>query len=91
MTNTKFTPFVPHPAHRQMTQADADVFALAAQMLAHPDVTKAILDAGGDTANIAHFSRSACRGRPINPWASDNDHETVKAALVSVSEALKVA
>ena len=89
MSKTVATPFIPHPAHRPMSPADAEVFDLAAEMLAHPHLAQAIRDAGGDTANFAHFSRKECGGRPIDPWASDNDHEAVVLALKRVAEGLK--
>lgn len=89
MNKTVATPFTPHPAHRPMTPADADVFDMAAEMLAMPHLSQAIRDAGGDTANFAHFSRQECRGRPIDPWAADQAHETVVVALQRVAEGLR--
>jgi hypothetical protein len=88
MTKTTATPFVPHKAHRAMTPDDAQVFALASEIYVHPNISKAIKDAGGDDGNIAHFSRTHACGRPIVPFASENDHETIVSLLKSTGEAL---
>lgn len=88
MTKTTTTPFKPHPAHRPMTPEDAQIFKTAAEMYVHPNVSKAIRDAGGDDGNIAHFSRTHCYGRPIVPFAADNEHETIVSLLKATGEAL---
>ena len=88
MSKTTATPFVPHPAHKQMTPEDAHVFTSAAEMYCHPNISKAIRDAGGNDAHIAHFSRIHAYGRPIVPFAADNDHETIVSLLKSTGEAL---
>ena len=92
MTETRkgqSTPFEAFVGHRKMTPDDATVFATAADMLVFPDIGKAITDAGGDLANIYHFSREVCAGKPILPWAVKEDHETVVAMLRKVGEGLK--
>lgn len=92
MTETRkgqSTPFEAFAGHRKMTPDDATVFATAADMLVHPEVSKAISDAGGDLANIYHFSREVCASCPIVPWAVRQDHETVVAMLRKVGEGLK--
>ena len=92
MTETRigqFTPFVPHEGHRRMTPEDAVIFQAAADMCVWPNVSAAIRAAGGDLANIYHFSREVCGGRPVLPWAEREDHETVVAMLRKVGEGLK--
>lgn len=88
MTKAPEKPFTPHPAHRAMTPADADVFKTAAEMYVHPDISKAIRAAGGDDGNIAHFSRTHCNGRPVVPFAAESEHETIVSLLRSTGEAL---
>lgn len=88
MNKTTATPFKPHPAHRAMTPADAQVFKTAAEMYVHPDISKAIREAGGDEGNIAHFSRTHAYGRPIVPFAADSDHDTIVSLLRQTGEAL---
>lgn len=88
MTKTSEIPFKPHPAHRPMTPADADVFKTAAEMYVHPNVSEAIRAAGGDEGNIAHFSRTHCYGRPIVPFAAESEHETIVSLLKQTGEAL---
>lgn len=88
MNKTTATPFVPHPAHKAMTLEDAQVFKTASEMYCHPNITKAIRDAGGNEAHFAHFSRTHAYGRPIGPFAADNDHETIVSLLKATGEAL---
>ena len=91
MTETRigqYTPFAPHPGHRQMTPDDAAVFLTAADMIVWPEVSTAIRSAGGDLANIYYFNREVCGGRPAVPWAEAQDHETVVAELRRVGEGL---
>lgn len=88
MTSTQYTAFKPHPAHRAMSTADAKVFKTASEMLVWPNVRQAITDAGGDEANLAHFSREHCQGRPVMPFAAGSDHETIVSLLRATGEAL---
>lgn len=81
--------FTPYPAHRQMTAADAQIFSGAAEQLVWPELSAAIRAAGGDKANIAHFSREVCGGRPVLPWAAEHDADEVIEALHSVAEKLR--
>lgn len=73
--------FVPHAAHRQMNDNDANVFSLAADMYAHPDIRAAIMAAGGDDANLAHISREVAGGRPASAWAASVEHDEVIVRL----------
>ncbi len=80
--------FVPHLAHRHMTQDDATIFERASKMYIHPKLYGTIVSAGGDASHMAHFSRTHCGGRPVSPWADDQTHETVVALLRATGEAL---
>lgn len=71
-----------------MTPDDAAIFNTAADMLVFPDVSTAIIGAGGHRGHIAHFAREKCAGRPAVAWACDQDHDLVVAALRATGEAL---
>jgi hypothetical protein len=88
MNQTTTTGFVFHENHLSMTPNDAVVFNTAADMLVWPEISTAIINAGGHRGHIAHFAREKCAGRPAVAWAADQDHEIVVAALRSVAEGL---
>lgn len=88
-TQTQPIPFIPYEAHRPMTKKDAKVFKTAAEMYVHPDLRKSLIDAGGDTAHMAHFGRKHCSGRPPAAWAASVEHEEVVALLRATGDALK--
>ena len=88
MSQTTATPFKPYPNHRAMTADDAGVFKRAAEYLDWPYITKTIISVGGDRAHMAHFSREMCKGRPVDPWAREQDHDAVATALLHVASSL---
>jgi len=89
MSQTTATPFTPYAPHRAMTADDARVFERAAEYLDWPYITKSIINVGGDRAHMAHFSREMCRGRPVDAWAREQDHDAVATALLHVAAQVK--
>lgn len=75
--------------HKKMQPHDADVFLDAIDKYEHPNLSKAISDAGGDISHKYYFSSMKCGNRPIDPWAGEQMPEHVCDCLKQLSEKLQ--